>query len=143
MRFLYNRREFITLLGGATATWPLAARAQQGDRVRRVGVLLNANSDDTEYQTWVGAFLQGLAQSGWIIGIAVCCARAASGLAAEQRDELAPPDHSITTSARASSVGGISSPSILAVSALMTNSNFDACTTGKSEGLAPLRIRPV
>ena len=62
-----KRRKFITLLGGAAA-WPLAARAQQGERMRRIGVLLPATADDSEYQAWVGAFLQGLAQSGWITG---------------------------------------------------------------------------
>ena len=64
-----KRREFITLLGGAAAAWPLAARAQQErERVRRVGILLPASSDDLDYQGWVGAFLQGLQQSGWTIG---------------------------------------------------------------------------
>jgi putative ABC transport system substrate-binding protein len=64
-----NRREFITLLGGAAAvSWPLMAHAQPGERVRRIGVLLPATADDTHYQTWVGAFLQGLALSGWIVG---------------------------------------------------------------------------
>ncbi len=62
-----NRREFITLLGGAAA-WPAAARAQQGERMRRIGVLLPTAADDAELQSWVGAFLQGLAQSGWITG---------------------------------------------------------------------------
>jgi putative ABC transport system substrate-binding protein len=62
-----KRREFVSLLGGAVA-WPLAARAQQGERVRRIGVLLPAAPDDAEFQSWVGAFLQGLAQSGWITG---------------------------------------------------------------------------
>jgi putative ABC transport system substrate-binding protein len=62
-----RRREFITLLGGAAA-WPLAARAQQRERMRRVGVLLNAAADDSDFQSWVGAFQQALAQSGWIIG---------------------------------------------------------------------------
>ena len=63
-----RRREFMTLLGGAAAAWPLAARAQQTERVRRVGVLLPAAADDTEFQARLGAFLQGLALSGWIIG---------------------------------------------------------------------------
>src|SRR5262249_8294734 len=62
--------------------------------------------------------------------------------AAEQRDEVAPPDHSITSSARASSVGGTSRPSALAVCMLMTNSNLVDCTIGRSAGFAPLRIRP-
>jgi putative tryptophan/tyrosine transport system substrate-binding protein len=62
-----NRRDFITLLGGAAA-WPLAARAQQGDRVRRIGVLMNLASDDPERQTRVTAFVQGLQQSGWSVG---------------------------------------------------------------------------
>jgi putative ABC transport system substrate-binding protein len=62
-----RRREFITLVGGAAA-WPLAARAQQPERMRRIGVLLNATADDPEYQARLGAFLQGLQQSGWSIG---------------------------------------------------------------------------
>jgi putative ABC transport system substrate-binding protein len=63
-----KRRQFITLLGGATAAWPLAARAQQADRMRRVGVLLPAAADDPVFQDRVGAFLQGLERSGWTIG---------------------------------------------------------------------------
>src|SRR5262245_42687031 len=63
-----KRRAFITLIGGAAASWPLAADAQQGERMRRIGVLLPAAPDDAEFQSWVGAFLQGLAQSGWITG---------------------------------------------------------------------------
>jgi putative tryptophan/tyrosine transport system substrate-binding protein len=62
-----NRRAFITLLGGAAA-WPLAARAQQPERIRRISILLNAAADDPRYQTWVGAFLQALALLGWTIG---------------------------------------------------------------------------
>jgi ABC-type uncharacterized transport system substrate-binding protein len=62
-----NRRSFITLLGGAAAAWPLAARAQQRERMRRIGVLLPATADDPQRQVWFGAFLQGLAQSDWII----------------------------------------------------------------------------
>src|ERR1700681_2422778 len=65
-----QRREFITLLGGAAAiaSWPRAARAQQADRVRRIGVLLAAAADDPEYQARMGAFQQGLALLGWTIG---------------------------------------------------------------------------
>jgi ABC-type uncharacterized transport system substrate-binding protein len=62
-----RRREFITLLGGAAA-WPLAARAQQGERMRRIGVLMPAAADDPVIQARVGAFLQGLALLGWTIG---------------------------------------------------------------------------
>ena len=62
-----KRREFITLVGGAAA-WPVAAHAQQDGRVRRIGVILPAASDDAEFQTWMGAFLQALAQLGWTIG---------------------------------------------------------------------------
>jgi len=63
-----RRREFITVLGGATAAWPLAARAQQPERVRRIGILLATAADDAEFQAWVGAFLQALALLGWTIG---------------------------------------------------------------------------
>ena len=63
----WNRREFIALLGGAAA-WPLAARAQQGERMRRIGVLLSAVADDPVWQARFGAFLQGLAVLGWAIG---------------------------------------------------------------------------
>ena len=63
-----RRREFITVLGGAAAAWPLAARAQQRERMRRIGVLLPAAADDPEFQARVAAFLQGLQQLGWTIG---------------------------------------------------------------------------
>jgi putative ABC transport system substrate-binding protein len=63
-----KRREFITLVGGGVAAWPLSARAQQTERVRRIGILLPAAADDAEFQAWVGAFLQGLAVLGWTIG---------------------------------------------------------------------------
>jgi putative ABC transport system substrate-binding protein len=62
-----RRRDFITLLSSASA-WPLAARAQLAERMRRIGVLLPATADDAEFQARLGAFLQGLALSGWIIG---------------------------------------------------------------------------
>jgi putative ABC transport system substrate-binding protein len=62
-----RRREFIAGLGSA-ALWPLTARAQQPERMRRIGILLNASSSDPQYQAWLGAFLQGLAQLGWTVG---------------------------------------------------------------------------
>jgi len=60
-----RRRDFITLIGGATAAWPLAARAQQGERMRRIGVLLSPAADDLEYQDRIAAFQQALQQLGW------------------------------------------------------------------------------
>jgi len=62
-----NRREFITLLGGAAA-WPLAARAQQGERVRRIGVLMSLDANDPEAKTFPSAFTQALAGLGWTDG---------------------------------------------------------------------------
>jgi len=63
-----RRREFITLFGSAAAAWPLVARAQQGQRVRRIGVLLPADADDPVWQARLGAFLQAFALLGWAIG---------------------------------------------------------------------------
>ena len=62
-----NRREFITLLGGAAA-WPLAARAQSREKVSRIGVLMNLAADDAEGQARLAAFLQGLQEAGWAVG---------------------------------------------------------------------------
>jgi putative ABC transport system substrate-binding protein len=63
-----RRREFIALVAGAALTRPFAARAQQPERMRRVAILLPATADDLDFQAWVAAFLQGLGQSGWIVG---------------------------------------------------------------------------
>ena len=60
-----RRREFITLLGSAAAAWPLAARAQQGERMRRIGVLMSTGADGSEGQARIAAFLHGLQQLGW------------------------------------------------------------------------------
>jgi putative ABC transport system substrate-binding protein len=62
-----KRREFIALLGGAAA-WPVAARAQQRERMRRIGVLINLAADDPEGQARLAAFLQGLQEAGWAVG---------------------------------------------------------------------------
>src|SRR5262245_35169171 len=62
-----KRREFILALGGAAATWPLAARAQ-GERVRRVGVLMNTTPDEPDSQARVTALAQGLQEAGWAVG---------------------------------------------------------------------------
>src|ERR1700751_4297000 len=62
-----RRREFITMLGG-TAAWPLAARAQQPERMRRIGVLMSAVEGDQRGLEYVTAFAQGLAELGWTIG---------------------------------------------------------------------------
>ena len=64
---MIRRRDFIMALGGA-AVWPVAARGQQGERARRIGILLPAVADDAEFQTRVGAFMQALALLGWTIG---------------------------------------------------------------------------
>ena len=65
--FNRNRREFIAALGGA-ASWPLAARAQQGDRVRRIGVLIPLDENDPEGKRRYSGFTQALADLGWIDG---------------------------------------------------------------------------
>ena len=63
-----NRRDFIALLGGAAAAWPLAARAQQREKMRRIGVLMNLAADDPESQRRMTAFVQELQQLGWTDG---------------------------------------------------------------------------
>src|SRR5262245_28690119 len=62
-----KRREFITLLGGAAA-WPLMARAQQPERMRRIGVLMHTGADEPEAQARLAAFMQGLQELGWAVG---------------------------------------------------------------------------
>ena len=63
-----SRRQFITLLGGAAAAWPVAARGQQGERMRRIGVLLPQPPTMRKHQARIAAFLQGLQQLGWTDG---------------------------------------------------------------------------
>ena len=63
-----RRRDFLGALGGAAFSWPLAARAQQREQMRRIGVLLPATADDAVFQARIGAFQQELALLGWSIG---------------------------------------------------------------------------
>jgi ABC-type uncharacterized transport system substrate-binding protein len=63
-----RRRDFITLVGGAAAVWPIAARAQQRERMRRIGVLMALAADDPEGQARLTAFVQGLQELGWTDG---------------------------------------------------------------------------
>ena len=65
---MIRRRDFITLLGGAAAAWPLAARAQQGERVRRIGVLMPFDENDPVWKPRLSAFTQALADLGWTDG---------------------------------------------------------------------------
>src|SRR5262245_3371186 len=62
-----RRRQFITLLGG-TAAWPFVARAQQGERMRRIGVLMSFAEDDQESKLGLAAFVQELRRLGWVDG---------------------------------------------------------------------------
>src|SRR5260370_7555311 len=64
----WKRRGFTSLIGGATGAWPLAARAQQPQQMRRIGVLMNVAADDPEAPARVGVLSQGLAELGWTIG---------------------------------------------------------------------------
>src|SRR5262245_9446741 len=63
-----RRREFITLFSGAAVSWPLAARAQQGERIRRIGVLMAFAENDPEAQSWVAGFREELGKRGWTEG---------------------------------------------------------------------------
>jgi putative ABC transport system substrate-binding protein len=65
---IVRRRDFLKAITGSAAAWPLAARAQQGERMRRIGIILPAIANDERFQTFVGAFLQELQSSGWSIG---------------------------------------------------------------------------
>ena len=68
MSICLRRRDFIAAFGGAAAAWPLAAHAQPGDRVRRIGVLVPGDENDPFRKTYVSAFTQALADLGWTDG---------------------------------------------------------------------------
>ena len=63
-----RRRDFIALVGGAVAEWPLVARAQQSDQIRRIGVLMGTAAEDTESKAELAGFRDSLAKLGWIEG---------------------------------------------------------------------------
>src|SRR5256885_15173673 len=63
-----ERRKFLATLGGAAVAWPLGARAQQPDRMRRIGVLMAVPENDHEYQAFLAAFREGLQKLGWTEG---------------------------------------------------------------------------
>ena len=103
-----RRREFITLLGGAAAAaWPLAAQAQQPERMRRIGVLLNAASVDSNYQSWFEAFLQALQELGWIDGrnVQIDTRRATTNEIRKQAAEFAGLAPDVILAPGASTVG--------------------------------------
>jgi putative ABC transport system substrate-binding protein len=79
-----RRRDFLTLVGGAAAAWPLAARAQQSGPLRKVGMLMNGNDDDPEYKPLLAVFLQRLRGLGWVEG---------KNLQIDTRWSLGDPDH--------------------------------------------------
>jgi putative ABC transport system substrate-binding protein len=105
-----RRREFITLVGGVAA-WPVTARAQQSDRVRRIGIILPAAADDAAFQTWVGAFLQALARLDWTIGrnlrVDIYWATADVTTIRKRATELAALAPDVIVAAGASSVGAV------------------------------------
>ena len=68
MSICLRRREFVAALGGAAVAWPLAAHAQQGDRVRRIGVLMAGDENDPLAKSLVSAFTQAFAHLGWADG---------------------------------------------------------------------------
>jgi putative ABC transport system substrate-binding protein len=104
-----RRREFISLLGGTAIAWPLAARAQQPERMRRVGVLLPFAENDPQSQARVTAFQQGLQELGWTAGRNIQFEYRFAG-----PDPVSMRTHAVTLVALAPDVILASSPQVLA-----------------------------
>jgi hypothetical protein len=156
-----KRRHFITLLGGAAA-WPLAARAQQAGKLPTIGFF--GPNTASAWRPWTAAFGQRLHELGWIEGRNLAIEYRWADARSERFAEIAAEFvrlkvdiivtggnaanqfarsafHSITSSARASSVGGISRPSAFAVLRLITSSSLVGRCMGRSPGFSPLIMR--
>ena len=145
-----RRREFITLLGGIAAAWPLAVRAQQRERMRRVGALMHLAVDDPDGQSRLAAFLQGLQEAGWAVGrnvtIDVRWAAADNELMKRFAKELVAlqPDVIFTTSTPATAVMLQATRTIPVISALVADpvgSGFVASLPrpgGNATGFTPI-----
>ena len=125
-----KRRTFIAGLGSAAA-WPLVARAQQGERVRRIGILMPFDENDPDGKVRYSAFTRALADLGWTDGRNVRMELRWGGADTNRMRALAQEfgtavqsRYWITSSAVASSVSGMVRPRALAVLRLMTSSNF-------------------
>ena len=166
---MIGRREFIALMGGAAAAWPLAARGQEREKVRRIGVMASLAADDRVAQIRNGAFLQGLQQAGWNVGrnvsieagIGEAARRHAAELVALAPDisspEVARPQHrwcrsprpspwcSSTPPTRSDRAWSAAWPSRAATPPVLLNSNMASLENGwsfSSRLRRPRRARP-
>ena len=108
-----RRREFITLLGG-TAAWPLAARAQQAERMRLVGVLTHATPDEPDMQAQLAAFLQGLERTGWEVGRVLDRFAELRAANLDRLDELGLGSDDLTRMGRHADLGSVTLEQLLA-----------------------------
>jgi putative tryptophan/tyrosine transport system substrate-binding protein len=123
-----KRREFITLLGGA-ASWPVAARAQQPDRMRRIGVLIPTAADDAEGQARMAAFLQGLEQLGWTIGRNVRIETRWAGASADDIRRHAAELAALAPDVILASGGSVLAPLLLSFPKIISARSDDAIRT--------------
>ena len=145
---MIRRREFITLFCGAVAAaaaWPLAARAQQGNRVRRIGVLTGGVESDPSVKSGVSAFTQALRDLGWNDGRNVRMDLRWGGgdinRVRRRWGRATARAYSMTSSARSIIDGGTVSPRAVAVLRFTIISNLVGSCTGRSPGFSPRRMR--